>query len=84
MVDLEFEKSSPSYLPIDTLTFDFKLKDDMKITYDEKPCKIYFKTVPANVIRSHPLKRNKYLFANNVNWFFRYGVENICKFDEFY
>ena len=30
------------------------------------------------------ISQKKYLFANNVNWFFRYGVENICKFDESY
>ena len=48
VVDLEFEKSYPPYLLIDILTFDYnklKLEDNMKITYDEKPCKIYLKTV---------------------------------------
>ena len=27
-----------------------------------------------------PSSQKKYLFANNVDWFFRYGVENICNF----
>ena len=64
MVDLELEKSSPSYPLTDILTFDYnqlKLEDEMKITYDEKPCKIYLKTVCANVIKGHHLKRNIYL-----------------------
>ena len=26
-----------------------------------------------------PLPQKKYLFANNVDWFFGYGLENICK-----
>ena len=64
VVDLEFEKSCPPYLLIDILTFDYnklKLEDNMKITYNEKPCKIYLKTVCANVINGHHLKRNSYL-----------------------
>ena len=28
--------------------------------------------------------QKKYLFANNVSWFFRYSEENICKSDESY
>ena len=28
--------------------------------------------------------KEKYLFANNVDWFFGYGVESICKSDESY
>ena len=28
--------------------------------------------------------QKKYLLANNVNWFFRYSMENICKSDESY
>ena len=82
MVDLEFEKNDPPYPSINILTFDYnklKLEDDMKITYDEKPCKIYLKTVCATVIKGY-----QYLLANNVNWFFRYSVENICKSDESY
>ena len=64
MVDLEFEKNDPPYPSINILTLDYnklKLEDDMKITYDEKPCKIYLKTVCANVIKGYHLKRNTYL-----------------------
>ena len=64
MIDLKVEKSGPSYLSIDILTFDYnklKLEDDMKITYDEKPCKIYLKTVCTNAIKGYHLKRNTYL-----------------------
>ena len=34
------------------------------------------KTVYVN---EGPSSQKKYLFAKNVDWFFRYGVENICK-----
>ena len=34
-----------------------KIENDMKITYDEKPCKIYLKTS----------SQKKYQFANNIN-----------------
>ena len=64
MVHLEFEKGGPPYLSIYILTFDYnklKLEDDMKLTYNEKPCKIYLKTVCANAIKGHHLKRNTYL-----------------------
>ena len=86
MVELEFEKNDPSEYPpvVDILQFDhkkLKLEDDMNKTYDEKPCCVYFKTVSANVIKGHHLKRNTYLLII-FNWFFRYYVENICKFDE--
>ena len=33
----------------------------MKITYDEKSCKIHLKTVCVNVTKGHHLKRNTYL-----------------------
>ena len=64
MVHLEFEKGGPPYLSIYILTFDYnklKLEDDMKLTCNEKPCKIYLKTVCANAIKGHHLKRNTYL-----------------------
>ena len=67
VVELELEKSSPSYLLTEILTFDYnklKLEDDMKKTYDEKLCKIYLKTVCANIINcmcKYNLKRNIYL-----------------------
>lgn len=38
-----------------------KLEGEMNLTYDRKPCRVYFKTVWANVIRGHHLKRNIYL-----------------------
>ena len=63
MVYLEFEKSGLLYLSIDILTLiinKLKLKDDMKITYNEKPRKIYLKTVCAKVIKGHHLKRNTF------------------------
>ena len=64
VVYLEFEKSGLLYLSIDILTLiinKLKLKDDMKITYNEKPRKIYLKTVCAKVIKGHHLKRNTFL-----------------------
>ena len=64
LVHLEFEKGGSPYLSIYILTFDYnklKLKDDMKITYNEKPCKIYLKTLCANAIKGHHFKRNTYL-----------------------
>ena len=53
VVELEFKKSE--YFPptVDILQFDhkrLKLEDDMKITYDEKPCQVYVKTVCTNII----------------------------------
>ena len=80
VVDLKFGKNGPSYPSIDILIFDYnklKREDDMKITYPEKLrflCKGY----------QGPSSQKKYIFGNNVNWFFRYGVENICKSDESY
>ena len=64
MVNLEFEKNDPPYPSMNILIFDYnklKLEDDMKINYDEKPCKIYLKTVCANVIKGYHPKRNTYL-----------------------
>ena len=66
MVELQFEKSDPSEYPlvVDILQFDhkkLKLEDDMKTTYDQKSCWVYFKTVCPNVIKGHHLKRNTYL-----------------------
>ena len=40
----------------------------MKITYDEKPCRIFFKTVCANVIKGHHLKRNTYLQLMSIGF----------------
>ena len=45
-----------------------KLEDDMKITYSEKPCKIYLKTVCTNVIKGHHLKRNTYLQIMSIGF----------------
>ena len=74
------KKNGPPYPPIDILKFDcnkLKLEDDMKITYDGKPCKICMRECYQG-----PSSQKKHLFANNVDWFFGYGVENICKFDD--
>ena len=71
MVDLEFEKTDPPYPSIDILALDYnklKLEDDMKITYNEKPCKIYLKTVWTNVIKGHRLKRNTYLQIMSIGF----------------
>ena len=61
-VELEFEKSYlTGYLLINILQFDhkkLKLENNMKITYNEKPWWVYFKTVCARVIKGHHLKRN--------------------------
>ena len=40
----------------------------MKTTYDEKPCRIFFKTVCANVIKGHHLKRNTYLQIMSIGF----------------
>ena len=40
----------------------------MKITYDEKPCKIYLKTVCANIIKGHHLERNAYLQIMSIGF----------------
>ena len=49
VVELEIEKSDPPGYPlINMLEFDhkkLKLEDNMKITYNEEPCWVYFKTV---------------------------------------
>ena len=48
-------------MTIDISAFEYKklkLENDMKITYDGKPCQIYQKTVCTNVINGHDLKRN--------------------------
>ena len=45
-----------------------KLEEDMKTTYDEKPCRIFFKTVCANVIKGHHLKRNTYLQIMSIGF----------------
>ena len=72
VVELEFEKSDlPGYLLINVLQFDhkkLKLEDNIKVTYDEKPCWIYFKTVCTNVIKGHHLKRNTYLQIMSVGF----------------
>ena len=63
-VDIKFEKNASLYPSIDILTFDYnklKLEDNVKIAYDEKPCKIYLKTVCANFNKGNHLKRNTYL-----------------------
>ena len=64
VVDSEFGKKDLSYPSIAILAFDYnklKIEDEMKITYDQKPCKISLKTVCGNVIKGHHLKRNTYL-----------------------
>ena len=38
-----------------------KLDDNFKIHYDEGPCEIYIKSVAANMMKGHHLKRNIYL-----------------------
>ena len=71
VVDLEFEKSNPLYPSVDFLTFycnKLKIENDMKITYDEKPCKIYLKTVFANVIKGYHLKRNTNLQIISISF----------------
>ena len=37
------------------------MDDKFKIYYGEKPCEIYIKSVAANIIKGHHLKRNVYL-----------------------
>ena len=51
-------------MSINIFTFEYnklKLEYNMNITYNKKPCKIYLKTVCANVIKGHHLKGNTYL-----------------------
>ena len=64
VVDFEFEKNGPTYPPINVLTFEYnklKLEYNMKITFNEKPCKIYLKTVCATLYIKKSLKRNSNL-----------------------
>ena len=73
VVELEFEKSDLSEYPlvVDILQFDhkkLKLEDDMKITYYEKPCRVYSKTVCANVIKGHRPKRNTYFQIMSIGF----------------
>ena len=61
VVDLEFEKNGSPYPPIDILTFDYKklkLEGNMKIIYNEKPCKIYLKLYLQTLSRAIILKEN--------------------------
>ena len=46
------------------LKFDYRkvtLDEKFKIKYDSGPCEIYMKSVAANIIKGHHLKRNIYL-----------------------
>ena len=55
VVELRVEKNGSPYPLIDILTFNYnklKLEDDMKITYDEKSCKTYLKTVFTSAVIS--------------------------------
>ena len=71
VVQLDFEKNEPPYPLIVLLTFDYyklKLEGNMKTTGNEKPCKIYLKTVCANIIKGHHLKRNTYLQITSISF----------------
>ena len=72
IVDLNiFEKQhTESYPLIDLLKFDCKkveLDDEFKVHYDEGPCDIYIKSVAANIIKRHHLKRNIYLQIMSID-----------------
>ena len=58
-------------MTIDISAFEYKklkLENDMKITYDGKPCQIYLKTVCTNVINGHHLKRNTLLQIMSIGF----------------
>lgn len=49
---------------IDLLKFNcrkVKLDDEFKVHYNEGPCDFYIKSVAANIIKGHHLKKNVYL-----------------------
>lgn len=49
---------------IDLLKFDCRkliLDDEFKVHYNEGPCDFYIKSVAANIIKGHNLKKNVYL-----------------------
>ena len=43
------------------------MSDNFKIHYDDGPCDIYIKTVTANIIKGHNLKRNVYLQIMSIS-----------------
>ena len=45
-----------------------KLEHNMKIIYNEKPCKIDLKTTYAKVFKGHHLKRNTYLSIMSIGF----------------
>lgn len=56
---------------IDLLKFNcrkVKLDDEFKVHYNEGPCDFYIKSVAANIIKGHHLKKKR-LSANYVHWF---------------
>ena len=74
---VDFEECGPSYPLIDILTFDYnklKLEDNMKITYNEKPCKINLKSVCAYVIKGRCLKKNRYFQIMSIGF-----SDSVCK-----
>ena len=55
---------------IDLLKFDsrkVKLDDNFKIDYDEGFCEINIKSVAANIMKRHHLKRNVYLQIMSID-----------------
>ena len=71
IVDLHFFEMQhvEEYPLIDLLKFDYrkvKLVDKIKIYYGDGPCQIYIKSVAANIIKSHQLKRNVYLQVMSI------------------
>ena len=72
IVDLCFfsKKYVEKNLLIDLLKFDYrkvKLNDKYEIYYDDGPCEIYIKNVPAHIIKGHHLKRNIYLQIMSIS-----------------
>ena len=66
IVDLNFfeKRHVEKYLLIDLLKPDFRkviVCDNFKIRYDDEPCDIYIKNVPASITKGRHLKINVYL-----------------------
>ena len=83
----DFLRKGPPYVLINIFTFEYnklKLEYNMKITYTKKPCKVYLKTLCANVIKSHHFKGNTYLqimsiISSDMVWKVFESLMNLAK-----